>query len=41
MASGLGIEMPISSAVSDIIEGTIDVDGAIERLLARPIRAEN
>ena len=41
MAAALGIEMPISSAVCDIVEETIDVDGAIERLLNRPIRAES
>ena len=40
MAASLGIEMPISSAVCDIVEETVDVDGAIERLLNRPIRAE-
>ena len=41
MAATLGIEMPISSAVCDIVEETMDVDGAIERLLNRPIKAES
>jgi glycerol-3-phosphate dehydrogenase (NAD(P)+) len=41
MARGLGVEMPICDAVHEIVEGRLDVDGAMERLLARPIRAES
>lgn len=41
MASKLGIEMPICAAVHEIIDGATDVDSAIEKLLTRPIRAEN
>ena len=41
MAQDLGIEMPICSAVNEIVEEITEVDEAIERLLARPIRAEN
>jgi len=41
MARTRGIEMPICAAVNEILESTTDVDGAIERLLTRPIKAEN
>lgn len=40
MATERGIEMPIASAVADIVGGRVDIDDAIETLLARPIRAE-
>jgi glycerol-3-phosphate dehydrogenase (NAD(P)+) len=35
-----GIELPIAEAVADVLEGTLDVKGAVERLLSRPLRAE-
>ena len=35
-----GIEMPIASAVADILDGRASVDEAIENLLTRPFRAE-
>ncbi|MGD9805958.1 MAG: NAD(P)H-dependent glycerol-3-phosphate dehydrogenase [Hyphomicrobiaceae bacterium] len=35
-----GIEMPIASAVDAIVTGALDVDTAIETLLARPFRPE-
>jgi glycerol-3-phosphate dehydrogenase (NAD(P)+) len=35
-----GIDMPIVEAVADIVSGTIGIDGAIERLMSRPIRRE-
>jgi glycerol-3-phosphate dehydrogenase (NAD(P)+) len=40
MANAHGIEMPIASAVVDILAGKASVDAAIEALLARPLRAE-
>jgi glycerol-3-phosphate dehydrogenase (NAD(P)+) len=40
MARGADIEMPIMDAVADVVEGEASVDQAIERLLARPVRAE-
>jgi glycerol-3-phosphate dehydrogenase (NAD(P)+) len=36
-----GIEMPIFSAVAEIVSGRIGVDAAIEGLVTRPIRAEH
>jgi glycerol-3-phosphate dehydrogenase (NAD(P)+) len=35
-----GIDMPIVEAVTDIVTGAIGIDGAIERLMSRPIRRE-
>ncbi len=40
MANREGIEMPIASAVVDILAGRVSVDEAIEALLTRPFRAE-
>jgi glycerol-3-phosphate dehydrogenase (NAD(P)+) len=40
MARGASVDMPIMDAVADVVEGKASVDEAIERLLARPIRAE-
>ncbi len=40
MARAKGVEMPIASAVADIIDGRIGVGDAIENLLTRPFRAE-
>jgi glycerol-3-phosphate dehydrogenase (NAD(P)+) len=40
MATEKGIEMPIASAVVDILAGRASVDEAIETLLTRPFRAE-
>jgi glycerol-3-phosphate dehydrogenase (NAD(P)+) len=40
MASHKGIEMPIASAVTAILDGTLDIDGAIENLMTRPFKAE-
>jgi glycerol-3-phosphate dehydrogenase (NAD(P)+) len=34
------IDMPIVEAVADIVSGAIGIDGAIERLMSRPIRRE-
>jgi glycerol-3-phosphate dehydrogenase (NAD(P)+) len=35
-----GVELPIAEAVADVLEGALDVKGAVERLLSRPLRAE-
>jgi glycerol-3-phosphate dehydrogenase (NAD(P)+) len=40
MAKDKGIDMPISSAVADILAGRVSVDAATETLLTRPFRAE-
>jgi glycerol-3-phosphate dehydrogenase (NAD(P)+) len=40
MARERGVDMPISSAVADILDGRLKVDVAIETLLSRPLRAE-
>ena len=40
LAAETGIEMPIASAVADILGGRASVDEAIETLLTRPFRAE-
>lgn len=41
MAADMGIELPICTAVHEIVEDITSVDDAIEQLLARPIKAEN
>jgi len=40
MAKAKGVDMPIASAVADILDGRISVDAAAEQLLTRPFRAE-
>jgi glycerol-3-phosphate dehydrogenase (NAD(P)+) len=40
MARERGVDMPIASAVTDILDGRLKVDVAIETLLTRPLRAE-
>ncbi len=40
MADQMGVDMPICRSVHEIVEGTIDVESAIERLLNRPIKSE-
>ena len=40
LAQKYGVEMPICSAVDDIIAGRTSIDEAIFALLARPFRAE-
>lgn len=41
MARAHKVEMPIADAIAAVLDGTASVDEAIERLLARPIRAED
>lgn len=40
MASEHHVDMPISAAVAAVLDGRLDVDTAIDSLLARPFRAE-
>jgi glycerol-3-phosphate dehydrogenase (NAD(P)+) len=40
MARARAVETPIASAVVDILAGRASVEGAIEKILARPFRAE-
>jgi glycerol-3-phosphate dehydrogenase (NAD(P)+) len=40
MAGAQGVEMPIATAVAAVLDGRLDIDGAIESLLTRPLRAE-
>jgi glycerol-3-phosphate dehydrogenase (NAD(P)+) len=41
MAREKNVDMPISSAVAAMLDGTMSVDEAIESLLTRPLRAED
>jgi glycerol-3-phosphate dehydrogenase (NAD(P)+) len=41
MARERKVEMPIADAIAAVLDGSASVDEAIERLLARPIRAED
>jgi glycerol-3-phosphate dehydrogenase (NAD(P)+) len=40
LAQGLGVDMPITEAVSAIIDGKLDIPTAIEQLMTRPITTE-
>ncbi len=40
LARERGVDMPIASCVERLIEGTLDVPGAVEALLARPPKGE-
>jgi glycerol-3-phosphate dehydrogenase (NAD(P)+) len=40
MAIEAGVDMPVSAAVAAVLDGTLDVDGAIAALLTRPLRGE-
>ena len=40
MAKEKGVDMPIASAVADILAGRVSVDAAVEALLTRPFRSE-
>ena len=41
IAAEHGIDTPLIDAVAQILDGRLDVDGAIATLLARPLKAEN
>jgi glycerol-3-phosphate dehydrogenase (NAD(P)+) len=40
MAREKGVETPVAAAVAAVLDGTLDIDQAIEALLTRPFRAE-
>lgn len=40
LAGGHGVELPISAAVAEVVAGGLTIAEAIERLLARPLKAE-
>ncbi len=40
LASAHGVETPIASAVSRILDGRLDIEGALDALMHRPLRAE-
>jgi glycerol-3-phosphate dehydrogenase (NAD(P)+) len=35
-----GVEMPVSEAVAAIVAGRLDLDGAVEALMRRPLKGE-
>ncbi len=39
-AADAGVEMPITEAVCDLLDGSADIDAVIARMLSRPLRAE-
>jgi glycerol-3-phosphate dehydrogenase (NAD(P)+) len=39
-AAAVGVEMPITAAVTAVLEGSVDVTGAVEQLMTRPRRQE-
>jgi glycerol-3-phosphate dehydrogenase (NAD(P)+) len=40
LADRLGVDMPICRAVAELLSGKVDVDDAIQSLLARPLKSE-
>jgi glycerol-3-phosphate dehydrogenase (NAD(P)+) len=40
LAQKVGVEMPICAAVCALLDGRVDVDGAMAELLSRPLRSE-
>ena len=40
LAARLGVEMPIAEVTAALLAGETTVDGAIEALLSRPLKAE-
>ena len=40
VARARGVELPVCAAVADLLTGRLSVDGALQRLLARPVRDE-
>jgi glycerol-3-phosphate dehydrogenase (NAD(P)+) len=39
-AQRVGVELPIAEAVAEVLEGALDVKGAVDRLLSRPLKPE-
>ncbi len=40
LAARLGVDMPITAQVAAVVEGEIDIDGAMAALMSRPLRQE-
>lgn len=40
LGSSLGLDMPVCTAVADLVDGKVNINGAIDRLLARPLKEE-
>lgn len=40
LAERLGVEAPICAVVADLVASRVDIDGAIERLMTRPLKRE-
>jgi glycerol-3-phosphate dehydrogenase (NAD(P)+) len=40
LGASVGMELPISQAVADVLSGRLAVGGAVERLMTRPLRQE-
>jgi glycerol-3-phosphate dehydrogenase (NAD(P)+) len=40
LAAAAGVDMPVSTAVADILRGAVTIDEAVEGLLMRPFKAE-
>lgn len=36
----LGLDMPVCTTVADLVDGKVNINGAIDRLLARPLKEE-
>jgi glycerol-3-phosphate dehydrogenase (NAD(P)+) len=40
LAGAENVDMPVSTAVADILRGAVTIDEAVEGLLTRPFKAE-
>lgn len=40
VAKAQGLDLPVSMAIADLVDGTVDVQGAMARLMARPLKEE-
>lgn len=40
-ADAFGVEVPIMSAVADILDGKVGIDAVVDRLMARPLKRED
>jgi glycerol-3-phosphate dehydrogenase (NAD(P)+) len=41
LGASLGLELPVAAAVAEVLAGRLDVSTAVERLMTRPLRAED
>jgi len=39
-ARAAGVDMPVESAVADILDGRLSIDDAVDALMMRPLRRE-